>query len=193
MREMQDGTKGIRAGIELMSNLKHVPNFFPTPKELVERMLAEADIELGVKVLEPSAGKGDIAIPIRDQMLEAGAFGANGELQCVEINYTLAEHLTKQGLTVHRGDFLEYQKAGWDRIVMNPPFERGVDEKHIRHAYGLLADGGRVVAIACSTTGRKLEHWVCEHGGYVEELPAGTFARSDRPTNVNTCLTVLTK
>lgn len=189
LRDARLGVKDIRADMKIMSGLSHVPNFFPTPKPLVERMLLEADIDAGDRVLEPSAGKGDIALAIRHLAVnESSRNGGSIHLQCVEINLALAEHLRKKGLDVVCGDFLEYQSAGWDRVIMNPPFERGVDEKHVRHAHSLLADGGSLVAIVCSTTGHKLEDWACKRDGWVEELPQGTFARSERPTNVNTCI-----
>lgn len=38
-----------------------IPGFFPTPPAVIERMLEAAEIEPGHLVLEPSAGKGDLA------------------------------------------------------------------------------------------------------------------------------------
>ena len=34
---------------------------FPTPRPVIEQMLARANIQPGMTILEPSAGKGDIA------------------------------------------------------------------------------------------------------------------------------------
>jgi predicted RNA methylase len=186
LQQCKEGVTVARAGIELMSDLRHVPNFFPTPRALVLRMIEEAALEPGMSVLEPSAGKGDIAKAV----LRAGI--NVHMLQCVEFNRTLGEYLIKQGLATWIANFLEYDSVvKFDRVLMNPPFERGVDEDHIRHAFTFLAPGGRLVAIACSTTGAKLESWIADNGGTVEQLPRGTFALSERPTQVNTCLIVI--
>lgn len=178
LRQMQDGTKDVRAGMELMGSLRHVPNFFPTPRKLVQQMIERAGVQDCHKVLEPSAGKGDIlkAIPSQDVM-------------AVEFNHTLAEYLRKTfpRVDVWCADFLSIEpKPEFDRVLMNPPFERGVDEKHVHHAFEFLKPGGRLVAIVCQTTGRKLEAV-----GEVEDLPAGTFATSERPTQVQTCIVTL--
>ena len=38
-----------------------IPGFFPTPRTAVETMLVLAEIKPNMRVLEPSAGRGDIA------------------------------------------------------------------------------------------------------------------------------------
>jgi hypothetical protein len=127
-----------------------IPGFFPTPAKLVKIMLDLADIRPGMRVLEPSAGKGDIAEEIR-------ARHPGGFLDVLEVNYSLVEILGAKGFNVHRYDFLEWPaphldgRRGYDRIVMNPPFENLQDVAHVTRAYDLLAPGGRVVAImSCS-------------------------------------------
>ena len=40
-------------------------DFYPTPREVVERMLMGEDI-VGKTILEPSAGKGDIGTVLRE-------------------------------------------------------------------------------------------------------------------------------
>lgn len=183
LREAKERAKEGRASLELVSSLKHVPGFFPTPRALVRRMIQEAAIEPGMTILEPSAGKGDIV---------AQAIAAGASVECVEQNFTLAEHLRRKGYSVRCSDFLALSAdPSFDRVLMNPPFERGIDAEHIRHAFRFLKPGGRLVAIASSTTGSKLDSWIAEHAGFCEQLEAGTFAKSERPTNVNTCLIVV--
>lgn len=185
-QDARSGAADARRVLELVSGLSHVPGFFPTPGALIERIVEAAGLEPGQVILEPSAGKGDIA----SALVRLGV--PVTLIQCVEINHTLAKFLQDGGYYVRHADFLTYDVGQlFDRVLMNPPFERGVDEKHIRHAFEFLRPGGRLVAIACATTGRKLEPWARELGGYVEPLPAGSFAMSDRPTQVNTSLIVL--
>ena len=90
-------------------------------------------------VLEPSAGKGDIAEVIQEQNPEAQLFVA-------EISIQLSNILDMKGFRVADSDFMTH-RTNYDRIVMNPPFENGHDIDHVRHAYELLNDGGKVVAI----------------------------------------------
>lgn len=185
LRKAQSGAATVRESIELMGTLKHVPNFFPTPRKLIEQMLEWSSLAPGMSVLEPSAGKGDIAA----QVLAAGC-----AVDCIERNFTLAEHLRKRGFETRCADFLTVNPApNYDRVLMNPPFERGVDADHIKHAFNFLKEGGRLVAIACSTTGNRLQDWVDGLGGIVEPLPSGSFATSERPTQVNTCMIQLDK
>jgi protein-L-isoaspartate O-methyltransferase len=183
LREAKERVSAGQGAFALMQQLKHAPGFFPAPAALVRRMIEEAAIEPGMLILEPSAGKGDIV---------AQAIAAGASVECVEQNFTLAEHLRRKGYSVRCSDFLALSAdPSFDRVLMNPPFERGIDAEHIRHAFRFLKPGGRLVAIASSTTGNKLDSWIAEHAGFCEQLEAGTFAKSERPTNVNTCLIVV--
>lgn len=186
--------KGLRSGHELMSKLKFIPGFFPTPADVVSRMIESADLFPGCVVLEPSAGKGNIAL----EVLKRGA-----HVTCVERNHQLAEHLRSlsQKWEVLCADFMEcfdreacgvcLPVAVFDRILMNPPFENRQDVAHIKHAHQFLKRGGRLVAIASSTGASILEPWVSERGGTVEPLPAGSFRTSERPTGVNCSMIVI--
>lgn len=116
---------------------------FPTPKHVIEGMLDYVDIKAGERVLEPSAGEGNIAESIRER--ESGA-----SLDVVEYEPLLAKILMLKGFTVVGSDFLAYNKDGsrqYDVIVMNPPFDRGVDIEHVYHAYQMLKPGGRLAAV----------------------------------------------
>src|SRR3546814_13421981 len=49
---------------------------------------------------------------------------------------------------VRQADFLTLPPSPiYDRIVMNPPFDRGRDCDHVRHAFGFLKPGGILVAV----------------------------------------------
>lgn len=159
-----------------------IPGYFPTPKAVVERMIQLADIEPSHKVLEPSAGHGAIV----DGILSAGVPWQN--ITLVEYNATLASILAHKYRLVYPGDFLE--KTAWeiggpfDRIIMNPPFEKGQDIKHIKHAITMLKPGGILVGI-CSG-GTKQTEALQPLADSWEILPAGTFKESG--TNVQSVL-----
>lgn len=184
----REGLNSKREGFATMARFLQVPNFFPTPGHIVERMIRLADLRVGQTVLEPSAGKGDIARAV----LAAGVTA--DLLQCVELNHGLGCHLIGLGFNVWRGDFLDYAPDHlFDRVVMNPPFERGADHLHVLHAFEFLKPGGRLVAVVSNTTGHQLEQWADDHAGWVANLPEDTFRNSERPTGVQTSLVVADK
>lgn len=170
-----------------------IEGYFPTPKPLAKRMVEQADIEPGMKVLEPSAGNGNIA----DALKESGA-----DVKVIEQQSSLRDILELKGYGIVGRDFMEFNEGGWDRIVMNPPFERGQDMEHVQHAYELLAPGGKVVAIMSEGSfGRSdkkataFREWLDENSGESEKLPEGSFTGKDamRQTGVATRLVELTK
>ena len=173
-----------------------IPGFFPTPVSVSDRMLHRAGIESGQRVLEPSAGKGDILDAISkfclDQQLDI-------ELSSVEQNRTLCDILEAKGYEPEWGNFLKHEGT-YDVILMNPPFERSQDAEHIRHAYDLLEEGGMLVSVACEgiffrKADQEFRDWLDEVGAEVESLPDGAFNGPDafRQTGVKTRLIYITK
>jgi len=172
------------------------PQLFVTPPEIAEKMVEYADLEPGQRVLEPSAGTGNLLKKAFDACtgVDCGTFTA------VEINHALCGELQNdkkkrlysndQNYKIVCADFLECNGdlGTFDRIIMNPPFVNGTDIKHINHALTFLKPGGRLVAL-CTNGPRQrkafmdiAEHW--------EDLPEKSFKNSG--TNVNVALMVLT-
>lgn len=165
-------------------------NFFPTPPDLVSTMIHNAEIKSGMRVLEPSAGRGAIANACAD----LGAI-----VDCYELmqeNYLVLSENSKLRKVVQM-DFLECQpEAVYDRVMMNPPFMKQLDIKHVLHAFKFLKPGGMLVAIMSAsvvfrqnslTVGfRELVH---NQGGFITELPAGSFKASG--TMVNTVMVTI--
>lgn len=173
---------------------RKIPGFFPTPKGIVEQMVELADIEPGMSVLEPSAGKGDIADVIREKHPDA-------ELNTIEYQTELAEILKLKGHPVIVGDFLEHRERH-DRIIMNPPFEKGQDIDHVRHAYEQLEPGGRLVSVMSPgpffKTDKKSQafrEWLDTTSWWMEQLPEGAFKGKEafRQTGVASRLVVIDK
>lgn len=169
-----------------------IPGFFPTPRAIVDRMLDAADIQPGMTVLEPSAGAGHIADAISDRYPAS-------PLHVIEWNHTLRQILALKGHDVRGDDFL-CCASSYERIVMNPPFERFQDITHVRHAYERLTAGGRLVAIMSESaffrqdrTAQDFRAWLESLDHEVERLEAGAFYSSDRPTGVSTRLVVIVK
>jgi hypothetical protein len=180
-----------------------IPGFFPTPRVVVERMLELAAIPSGARVLEPSAGKGDIAELIRQRHPDA-------QPHLCEIAPRLVQILRAKGFdSVWDQDFLAYQPAETDkyaRVLMNPPFENGQDAAHVRHAYECLAAAGRLVAIMSEgpffrqdARSADFREWLAQHQAegraWTEPLPEASFAgpQSFRQTRVAARIVLIDK
>lgn len=172
-----------------MQGLRWVPNFFPTPRPVIERMLAKLACAITPETLamDPNAGKGDLLAALR-------TLGC--KLKGIELVPVLADIVRKKGFDCETADFLtmwpESDAQRPELMFMNPPFERGSDCKHIQHAYEWLCrEPGRrcqLIAVCSQSTGFRLREWVEYEGGTVEDLPDGSFANSDNPTMVRTAL-----
>lgn len=113
-------------------------NLFQTPDKIAAQMCGLLGETLNKTVLEPSAGLGRILKHIDSQHITA-----------LEKDPDCAAHVFNNFPSVNLicKDFMEYDAASFDKIVMNPPFKRGLDIKHIKHAYSLLNKGGLLVAL----------------------------------------------
>jgi predicted RNA methylase len=165
-------------------------NYFPSPPAVVARLLELADIKPGARVLEPSAGKGAIAYACAD----AGAVVDCYEL--MESNFVALAGDARLG-PVRRMDFLaQAPEASYDRVVMNPPFLKQADIKHVLHALKFLKPSGLLVSVmASSVTFRDnkltqdFRDLVRLRGGDIEALPEGSFKASG--TCVNTVIVTI--
>lgn len=155
-----------------------MPGFFPTPPNVVRRLIElSKPLYPALKYLEPSAGKGDIADALK------WAYGrADMDLTLVEISSTLIEILKAKGYKPIQQDFLTFTGGPYDRIIMNPPFEHAQDVAHVRHAYDLLAPGGRLVSVmgAHPFFGKDkiaidFRFWLRAVVAKVEDIPKGSF------------------
>lgn len=120
-----------------------VKNFgaFNSPPAVVVRVMEHADIKPGMRVLEPSAGTGNLA---------RAALAAGAQLTAVEVQPHLATALAGPRLRVICADFLALQPSEIDPVdvvIMNPPFDNGADIEHVMHALKFLKPGGWLVAI----------------------------------------------
>lgn len=189
-KEHQNSIQKLIDGLKFLG----VEGFFPTPENIATQMVYEADIEDGHTVLEPSAGIGSIADVIRNLCPDAS-------LQVCEQNYDMSKILKLKGFEViSESNFLQVYNT-YDRIIMNPPFEHGLDTEHVTHAFRLLNPGGKVVAIVsegCFLNQQgKYERFrnLVDQYGYSIPLPAGSFnlPNAFRRTGVNTRMVVLDK
>ncbi len=190
--EQQQQEIELRRAIDTFRNSK-IPGFFPTPPLVLEKIntLIE-DVAYDVDVLEPSAGLGDIADYLREQMQDCS-------IDVIEIRQDLQEILKLKGHNVIGDDFLRQppQLKQYGLIVMNPPFEKNAGVKHVLQAMKFLAHDGRLIAVlppnqaedVTLTLAAKLANF--DH--YTVELPKNSFNTKDafRKTGVSVCLLVI--
>ena len=119
-------------------------NLFQTPEGLAERMASMIPADSS-RVLEPSAGLGRLYRAARRAMPSARITLVESAADCCAELYRGIEGDTLA--TLSQRDFLEYQGGPFDCVMMNPPFKQGRDIKHIKHAAGLLAPGGRLIGL----------------------------------------------
>lgn len=176
----------------LEEQIRFVPiqGFFPTPPDLVESMLSAADLCPGLSVLDPGAGKGDL--------LEA-ADAAGCDAAGFEIVPALANLCQAKGLNVVQDDFTTIEpSASYDRVLMNPPFERLQDAAHVRRAYDWLKPGGRLVAIVSASVmfnrqAQEFRDWLESVDHTIEDNDPDAFKGAFRSTGVSTKLLVITR
>ncbi len=170
-------------------------NYFPSPKAVVDRLVYLANIKDEMVVLEPSAGRGAI---VKGVISAASKVMVDmHELNAANYALLLSADFPLSGIAPEPADFLTANpKPVYDRVVMNPPFMKQADIKHVLHALKFLKDGGILVSVmSAGVTFREnkltseFRELVAERGGYFEELPDGSF--KDSGTMVNTVIVVI--
>jgi len=114
--------------------------FYPTPERIAQKMVEALQLQDGMNVLEPSAGKGDLVL--------AAKRNAAVTVKYCEIDPHLAlladavadEFLKSNCLELTREDLY-----GIDAVIMNPPFRHA--RKHILHLWHILPAGATMVAL----------------------------------------------
>jgi len=150
-------------------------DFFPTNQEISEQVTRLAEISEGMEVLEPSAGHGALIKP-------ALAIGA--KVTAIEIGKANQAVLAGiEGIELIDGDFLQIEPSKlYDRIVMNPPFGRQNDIRHVNHALKFLKPEGILVAIMANSVlwrdnklTAEFRNFIYSKGGTIEKLPDASF------------------
>ena len=190
--------------LEATESRRAKETFYPTPEALADKLLEGIDWHFVQSVLEPSAGKGDLAKAVVDKLYSQpywrGSFKNDVEvvksfdIDCIEIDPVLRQTLEGQGFRVVHDDFLAFEtQKRYSLIVMNPPFDQG--EKHLWKALALADRGGMVRCILNAETirnpfsaGRQtLVERLNDLGAKIEYVSGG-FAKAERRTDVEVAL-----
>lgn len=171
--------------------------FYPTPPELVEKMLEIGQVKREVKsILEPSAGKGDMIQGYIDHFnADRNAWNyhsyleiKNVDVDCVEIDPDLQSVLRGKGFRVVHDDFLTFHTyKSYDLVLMNPPFAQGAE--HLLKALEIMRYGGKIVCVLNAETilnpfsyaRKQLAKKIEEHSATIEFI-SNAFAHAERQT-----------
>ena len=203
-KQEYDSTGGYLIGLPLEYRTNMLANksmnsdkaweFYPTPYDIVDKMIENADIKPGMRILEPSGGKGNIL----DKLYQK--FGDSVILETVELNPTNRMILKLKGYKLIGSDFLELEPTPvYDRILMNPPFTDFNDIAHVRHAVKFLNSFGQVYSIVTKKAlGKSTPEQIAfrndvQEFGKLVVLDKDVMERAERAATVEIMLIMLDK
>lgn len=171
-------------------------DFYPTPASLAAKMAAMIDRSFSKRILEPSAGKGDLADAVSNRFSGYNR-GSKYPVDCIEYEPELRAALSGKGYRVIDSDFLAYQPSkSYDTIIMNPPFSNGV--KHVLKAWEIIYNGDVIALLNAesllniSDKDRRLLVETIKCYGEVEYIE-NAFVDAERKTGVKVALIHLRK
>ena len=168
-------------------------DFYPTPAALASDMLAKLEFSLIERVLEPSAGRGDLVQTLLDKH-RSQAMRTALVVDVIESDDELVAILESKGWPVVGRDFLSFESyATYDAIIMNPPFSAGA--AHLLKALDVMKRGGDIVCILNAetlrnpyTSERKVLATKLDELGAEIDYREGAFAIAERTTSVDIAL-----
>ena len=169
--------------------------FYPTPPDLARRAWKKFKNKDFDRVLEPSAGNGDLADadPRVDEWNRRPV-----KPDCIEIDISKHATLQSKGMKVVGLDFMTFTSGAiYSHVICNPPFSVGA--KHVLKAWDILWDG-EIVAILNAETirnpysaERQLLVSLIEQHGEVEYIDGAFTVEDERKTDVDVALVYLRK
>jgi len=160
-------------------NLKKEFQFFATPANLADELVALAELEHHDTILEPSAGQGAIIKAINkvcDCMPDC--------FELMDVNTLI---LNKSGLRFNLigDDFFKNNGKTYSKIIANPPFTKNQDIDHLKEMFELLGRGGRLVCITSDSWERGSQRkqvvfrdWLNELDAEIIDIEKGAFKES---------------
>lgn len=177
--------------------------FFPTPGALAGRMLKLVNWRNVRSILEPSAGKGDLADHVYSFLVHTNnvylrnlsSEGKKGMIDVIELDPNLQCMLLGKEYRLVGDDFLALStRKQYDLIIMNPPFSNG--DEHLLKAISMVkATGGQVVCLLNAETIRDpyskrrkyLRQELSELNARIEFVKDG-FKKAERSTDVEVAI-----
>ena len=171
--------------------------FYPTPKNIIDKMLCGLDFSMIKSILEPSAGTGNIVEALKQKEGSQTRYytKVSFDIDCIEVDQNLQHVLKEKNFRVVYKDFLTYDTMKeYDLIVMNPPFSNGC--KHLLKALEMQKrNAGAVVCLLnaetlknpCTNERLDLQRKLTEYNAKVEFIQ-DAFQDAERKTAVEIAL-----
>lgn len=167
-------------------------DYYPTPDSLLDEITAGLDWQMIKHMLEPSAGRGNIAeyaLKNRERL----------DIDCIEIEPELRSILTGKKFRVIHDDFLTlHTYKHYNLVFMNPPFSAGA--KHLLKALEVQrVSGGDIICILNAETIRN--SYTNERNLLMRKLSAlnadisyyqNAFLNAENPTDVEIAVVKVT-
>ena len=172
-------------------------DFYPTPQNLIDKMLDGLDWKMIHAILEPSAGKGNIveALKKKEDFNNRWHTTIKLNIDCIENDANLRAVLKEKDFRVVHDDFLTYDTMKeYDLIIMNPPFSNGC--KHLLKALKMQQrNGGAVICLLnaetlkneCNNERIMLNRMLEEYNADIQYIQ-DAFMDAERKTNVEIAL-----
>lgn len=139
--------------------------FYPTPREFLKKICEGIQWDQVHTILEPSVGKGDVVDYLveleKEGISKVGEFGGRSrtfhenlkfDIDVIELDKNLQHILKGKEYKLVHDDFLSFSTyKRYDLIIMNPPFNKGV--QHLMHAINIMERyGGNIICILNAET-----------------------------------------
>ena len=174
-------------------------DYYPTPQNIIDKMLCDLDFTVIKSILEPSAGKGDIVEALKKKEEDHNKYYGKQyyqfDIDCIEADQNLQYILKGKNFRVVHNDFLTYSTMKeYDAIIMNPPFGNGC--KHLLKALEMQQrNGGVVVCLLnaetlknpCTNDRQDLKRKLTEYNAKIEFI-RDAFLDAERKTAVEIAL-----
>lgn len=174
-------------------------DYYPTPQNIIDKMLCDLDFTMIKSILEPSAGKGNIVEALKKKEESHNKYYGKQcyqfDIDCIEADQNLQHILKGKGFRVVYNDFLTYNTMKeYSLIIMNPPFSNGC--KHLLKALEMQKrNGGAVVCLLnaetlknpCTNERLDLKRKLTEYNAKIEFMQ-DAFLDAERKTAVEIAL-----
>lgn len=170
-------------------------DFYPTPRHLFSQLMTGIR-RLSGRILEPSAGKGDMIEHI-ESLLPHGYNDEDAQIDAIEKDERLSSILMQNDINVVWDDFLTYETyKEYDQIIMNPPFSDGVDhalkaiklaENQISHCEVHMILNKKTIDNAYSNKRQELLRKLEKHDAKIRYVK-DSFVQAERKTDVEVAL-----